>query len=129
MTSANQQDSAQTKSALITGAEQLLSTNWLVIALNHQQLDITNEDAVLRQVGGAQPDVVMNCVATADVDRCEREPEWAYAVNEQGVRNLARACRKFNSEFVHVSTDYVFDGEKQGFYTQEDEPNPLSVYA
>lgn len=138
MTSATQNDSSPTKSALITGAGgllgrymtgQLLAANWRVVALNHQQLDITNKDAVLGQVAGAQPDVVINCVATADVDRCEREPEWAYAVNERGARNLASACRKCNSEFVHVSTDYVFDGEKTGFYTQEDEPNPLSVYA
>jgi dTDP-4-dehydrorhamnose reductase len=123
---------------LITGAggllgrsmtEQLLSANWRVVALNHQQLDITDEAAVFRQIDEARPNVAINCAATADVDRCEREPEWAYAVNERGARNLARACRKNDSEFVHVSTDYVFDGEKPGYYTQEDAPHPLSVYA
>jgi dTDP-4-dehydrorhamnose reductase len=108
---------------------QLLAADWLVLALTHQQLDITNQDAVCRQIAETQPLVVINCSATTDVDRCEREPDWAYAVNEQGVRYLARACREVNSEFLHVSTDYVFDGEKAGFYTQEDAPNPLSVYA
>jgi dTDP-4-dehydrorhamnose reductase len=72
--------------------------------------------------------VLINCVATADVDRCEVEPDWAYRVNEEGPRFLARACRQFRADIVHVSTDYVFDGARQGFYTQEDEPNPLSVY-
>ena len=138
MTSPNQNDSSQTDRALITGAggllgrcmsEHLLASNWQVTALNHQQLNITDEDEVRRNIEEARPCVVINCAATTDVDRSEREPDWAYAVNEQGARNLARACRKSNAEFVHVSTDYVFDGGKEGFYTQEDEPNPLSVYA
>lgn len=138
MTSSNQEYSSQTKSAVITGAggllgrfmtARLLASNWQVSALKHEQLDIANENLVAEKVAEVQPDVVINCAATTDVDRSERQPEWAYAVNEQGARNLARACRKSNAEFVHVSTDYVFDGEKTDFYTQEDEPNPLSVYA
>jgi dTDP-4-dehydrorhamnose reductase len=62
------------------------------------------------------------------VDRCEREPDWAFAVNESGPRFLARACRESGAEIVHVSTDYVFDGAKSGFYTQQDEPRPPCVY-
>ncbi|MBI3652971.1 MAG: dTDP-4-dehydrorhamnose reductase [Acidobacteria bacterium] len=133
----NQADSTTPKSALITGAggllgacmsEHLRAANWRVIPCNHQQLDITDEEAVRRSVLEARPDVVINCAATADVDRCERDVEWAYAVNEKGVRYLARACRATHAELVHVSTDYVFDGSKAGFYTQADAPNPLSVY-
>jgi dTDP-4-dehydrorhamnose reductase len=124
--------------ALISGAggllgrcmgERLRASNWQVADRNHQQLDITDADAVLGSFAETRPNLVINCAATTDVDRCEREPDWAYAVNEQGARNLARACREFNAEFVHVSTDYVFDGGKAGYYTQEDRPNPLSVYA
>jgi dTDP-4-dehydrorhamnose reductase len=138
MTSTDKTESSQTKRTLITGAggllgrcmsQRLLASNWQVTALTHQQLNITNEDEVRRNVEETRPHVVINCAATTDVDRCEREPDWAYAVNEQGARNLARACRKSDAEFVHVSTDYVFDGEKEGFYTQEDAPNPLSIYA
>jgi dTDP-4-dehydrorhamnose reductase len=133
-----QTHASPTKSALITGAagllgrcmsQRLLASDWQVTPRNHQQLDIADREAVRRNFAETLPNLVINCAATTDVDRCEREPDWAYAVNEQGARNLAGACREFNAEFVHVSTDYVFDGTKEGFYTQLDEPNPLSVYA
>jgi dTDP-4-dehydrorhamnose reductase len=123
--------------AMITGAAGLLGrsmdaqlsrSNWRVIALPRSELDITNEDDVKRAVELFRPDVLINCAATADVDRCEIDRVWAYAINEKGPRFLARACREFGADIVHVSTDYVFDGSKEGFYTQEDEPNPLSVY-
>jgi dTDP-4-dehydrorhamnose reductase len=122
---------------MITGAGGLLgrsmrtrltNSGWRVVALAHADLDITGEDNVHRAVESVRPDVLINCVATADVDRCEREPDWAYAVNATGPRFLARACRGVGAEIVHVSTDYVFEGSKKGFYTQEDEANSASVY-
>jgi dTDP-4-dehydrorhamnose reductase len=123
--------------ALITGgagllarslANLLISNGWRVEALNHSQLDITDQAAVTNAVDRVRPNVVFNCAATADVDRCELDPQWAFDVNERGPQHLAQACRQKRSQLVHVSTDYVFDGEKEGFYTQEDEPLPLSVY-
>jgi dTDP-4-dehydrorhamnose reductase len=128
---------AEPRIALITGAGGLLgrsmhkrlgTSGWRVVALNHAQLDITSEEDVRSTLENVKPDVLINCVATADVDRCEIEPHWAYAVNADGPRNLARACRTVGAEIVHVSTDYVFDGTKDGFYTQEDEPRSPSVY-
>jgi len=125
------------KTALITGAGGLLgrsmhrrleSTGWQVVALTHKDLDITHTDEVRSTIDRVRPAVLINCVATADVDRCEIEPEWAYAVNAEGPRQLARACRGVGAEIVQVSTDYVFDGSKEGFYTQEDEPGSPSVY-
>ena len=122
---------------LITGAGGLLgrsmrdlltASSWRVVALARQELDITRQRDVMSAVERASPDYVINCVATADVDRCEREPDWAYAVNAEGPRLLARACREAGAELVHVSTDYVFDGSKPGFYTQRDEAIPISVY-
>ncbi len=130
-------DEKQTKKALITGAggllgrymtAHLLQANWQVRALTRHQLDITIEDNVKRHMAAAQPDVVINCVATGNVDLCETEPDWAYAVNCHGARYLARSCRETGAELVHVSTDYVFDGAKDGLYTQADEARPLSVY-
>ncbi|HET9531262.1 MAG TPA: dTDP-4-dehydrorhamnose reductase, partial [Blastocatellia bacterium] len=124
--------------ALITGAGGLLgrsltdllgASGWRVVALAHADLDITREDDVRNAIEAHRPDVVFNCAATPDVDRCEREPEMAFEVNERGPRWLARHAGRVGAEIVHVSTDYVFDGKKEGFYTQEDEPNPLSVYA
>lgn len=128
---------AEPRIAMITGAGGLLgrsmhqrlgTSGWRVVALTHSQLDITSAADVRSVVENVKPDVLINCVATADVDRCEIEPDWAYAVNADGPRNLARACRAVGSEIVHVSTDYVFAGTKEGFYTQEDEPNSPSVY-
>jgi len=109
--------------------KQLAASGWQAHAFTHAELDITDADAVRRTVERVRPDLIINCVATADVDRCEREPVWAYAVNERGARHLAEAARAATAEIVHVSTDYVFDGAKPGFYTQADEPRPLSVYA
>ena len=128
---------SEPRTAMITGAGGLLGrsmrarltgSGWRVIALPHAQLDITDEEGVLGAVESVRPDVLINCAATADVDRCEVDPDWAYAVNATGPRFLARACRQAGADIVHISTDYVFDGSKEGFYTQEDEPNSPSVY-
>jgi dTDP-4-dehydrorhamnose reductase len=128
---------SEARTAMITGAGGLLGramsarltgSGWRVLALPRTELDITNEEHVRLAVEAAAPNVLINCAATADVDRCEVEPDWAYAINEEGPRILARACREFGADIVHVSTDYVFDGSKEGFYTQEDEPRPLGVY-
>ena len=128
---------SEPSTAMITGAggllgrsmnAQLSQSGWRVIPMPRTELDITNEDEVMRTVELFRPDFVINCAATADVDRCEIDRDWAFAVNESGPRFLARACREFGADMVHVSTDYVFDGSKEGFYTQEDEPKPLSVY-
>jgi dTDP-4-dehydrorhamnose reductase len=128
---------AETRTAMITGAggllgrsmqARLMQSGWRVVALTHAELDITCEEDVQRSVESNRPAVLINCVATADVDRCEVEPVWAYAVNASGPKFLACACRKVGTEIVHVSTDYVFDGSKEGFYTQEDEPNSPSIY-
>lgn len=128
---------SEPRTALITGAGGLLgramrarlaNSGWQVVALPHTELDITIAEDVRAAVQTVRPEVLINCVATADVDRCEVEPDWAYAVNATGPRHLARACREAAAQIVHVSTDYVFDGAKQGFYTQEDEANSPSVY-
>jgi dTDP-4-dehydrorhamnose reductase len=99
-----------------------------VLAPSHSELDITNEHDVQRTVAEFTPDLVINCASTGDVDRCEREPDWAYSVNELGPRMLARACTRSGAEMFHTSTDYVFDGAKEGYYSQEDVPRPQSVY-
>ena len=128
---------ALARTAMITGAGGLLGrsmharleeSDWRVVPFTHPELDITNDVDVQATIERIRPDVLINCVATADVDRCEIEPDWAYRVNEKGPESLARACRLVEAEIVHVSTDYVFDGTKPGFYTQDDEPSPQSVY-
>lgn len=100
-----------------------------VFAYDRRALDIANAEDVLRAIGRSKPDAVINCAAWTDVDGCESDVERAFAANARGPENLAVATRETNAAFVTISTDYVFDGTKEGFYTQEDQPNPLSVYA
>lgn len=99
-----------------------------VFAFDRQALDIANSVAVSEVVRNTKPDAVINCAAWTDVDGCESDVERAFAVNAHGPENLAVASREANAAFITISTDYVFDGTKAGFYTQDDQPNPRSVY-
>ena len=101
----------------------------IVFSYQHQDLDIADAPAVRQVILDKLPDVVINCAAWTNVDACEFDEARAFAVNAAGPANLANACREAGSIFVTISTDYVFDGTKHGFYTQSDEPNPESVYA
>lgn len=100
-----------------------------VVALNHQALDITDAAAVASLFESVRPETVINCAAWTDVDGCEMDENLARAVNARGPENLAFNCRRVGASLITISTDYVFDGAKEGFYTQRDDPNPLSVYA
>jgi len=99
-----------------------------VFAYDRAALDISDSDAVREAVRLDKPDAVINCAAWTDVDGCELDVEHAFAVNARGPENLALASREVNAAFVTISTDYVFDGTKKGFYTEEDQPHPISVY-
>lgn len=101
----------------------------VVRAYDHRSLDISDQGLVRQTLLGEKPDVVINCAAWTDVDGCELDQDRAYAANAHGPENLANASREANAVFIAISTDYVFDGRKQGFYTQQDEPNPESIYA
>lgn len=100
-----------------------------VVALTRQELDIGEikqvEETFLRE----KPEAVVNCAAFTDVDGAESNQHACYQANAVGVENLALNCKKINSAFVTISTDYVFDGAKIDFYTQRDTPNPQGVYA
>jgi dTDP-4-dehydrorhamnose reductase len=100
-----------------------------VTALDHRGLDIADESNVYSTFDRVRPDVVINCGAWTDVDGCELDPERAQNVNARGPEVLAMGCRRTGALLITISTDYVFDGEQDGFYTQRDQPNPQSVYA
>ncbi len=100
-----------------------------VAAYDHHRLDIANASQVNEILESAKPEVVFNCAAWTDVDGCESDVARANSANALGPEVLAQACSKIGSQLITISTDYVFDGTKEGFYTQRDQPNPLSVYA
>lgn len=98
------------------------------VPLDRAALDITDEQKVNAIFDRERPDVVINCAAWTNVDACELDAERAHRVNARGPELLALASRHLRALFITISTDYVFDGEKDGFYTQDDQPNPQSVY-
>jgi dTDP-4-dehydrorhamnose reductase len=100
-----------------------------VLIYTHQALDILNQTRLQTIVEKYQPEAIINCAAWTDVDGCELDRPRAFQVNAEGPENLAWASRKVGAAFVTISTDYVFDGRKSGFYSQRDDPNPESVYA
>jgi dTDP-4-dehydrorhamnose reductase len=109
-------------------AEHCLAGGDEVFSYDHKALDIADERAVESAITAQRPAAVINCAAWTDVDGCETNPEKAERVNSLGPENLARASRRAGALLITISTDYVFDGEKEGFYTQRDQPRPISVY-
>ncbi len=99
-----------------------------VIGTTHASMDLTSRDAVLATICDAEPDVVIHAAAWTAVDACESDPDRAYAVNAYGTRNVAEGARRVGAHVVHVSTDYVFDGQKDGPYREWDATVPQSVY-
>lgn len=100
-----------------------------VLGLTRQELNIADRDAIVEKFTRIKPDAVINCAAFTDVDGSESAETSCYAANSDGVENLAAACKKIDAAFVTISTDYVFDGSNDGYYTQRDTPNPQGVYA
>ena len=118
---------------LLTGAGGMLGSDLAqvlsdhdVIAVTRAELDITDADAVEEAVSGA--DLVVNAAAYTAVDDAETHRDEAFAINEQGPRNLAIAAKKAGARLIHVSTDYVFDGEATAPYAENTLRNPASVY-
>ena len=99
-----------------------------VQGLTHSDIEVASLDAVSRCLREIRPQVVVNTTAMHHVENCEREPENAFAVNGLGARNLALISRELGAVLMHVSTDYVFDGNKNSPYEEQDAPRPLNVY-
>jgi dTDP-4-dehydrorhamnose reductase len=99
-----------------------------VVPLLHRDLDVTNPAQVDQILSRIQADAVISTAAYHKVEECERQPALSFAVNAIGPRNLALACRRNNALLVHLSTDYVFDGQQCEPYRESDLPRPLNVY-
>ena len=99
-----------------------------VIAPTEESLDISDLSAIHEAISENKPEVIINCAAYNLVDKAEEDFDAACSVNAIGARNLAIASKKHNVLLVHFSTDYVFDGSKEDFYTEQDAPNPVNNY-
>lgn len=132
---------------LLTGVSGLLGINFAQEMMNEHQVigvdrgklvnapfkvlkyDLLEKDSVESILDAAQADWVVNCAALADLDVCEEEPDLAKQLNTDLPRRFARACKIRNISFAHISTDAVFDGQKDGYYSEEDPPSPVGVYS
>jgi dTDP-4-dehydrorhamnose reductase len=99
-----------------------------ITAPSHTALDVTDPSALLAGIDEAAPEVVINATGDHVVPECDRTPERAFGTNAIAVKNMAEACALRDIEFVTLSTDYVFDGEKGTPYEEDDRPNPLQTY-
>lgn len=121
---------------LITGSNgmlghdlrEVLKDNHDLVLTTSKTLDITDKKQVMDFIGDSKPDIVINSAAYTDVDGCEENRDLAYAVNGEGVRNLALACREVDCALLHISTDYVFDGTARDPIAEDGEIGPISVY-
>ena len=95
---------------------------------SHHELDISDAKAVENVIALIEPDVVVNAAAFTAVDKAEQEQRPAYAVNRDGAAHLAGACKGAGIPLIHISTDYVFDGQEARAYTEDDPISPLDVY-
>lgn len=127
------------KKVLVTGAngqlgltiKELFSVNDKgidFIFTTKSKLDITQKDDLKNYFQENQFDYCINCAAYTNVEQAEKTPEIAYKINAEGVKNLAEVCKKHDVVLIHISTDYVFDGEKGKPYTVFDKPNPINEY-
>ena len=132
---------------LITGASGLLGINLAQETMNAHDItavdrgklvnapfkilngDLLNPGILDSALDSAQPEWLINCAALADLEACENNPGIARRLNIDLPAQMAKACKARGISLVHISTDAVFDGEKDGFYTEEDSPNPLGVYS
>lgn len=105
-----------------------LPEEWELIATDSKTLDITDATKVATMIASFQPDIIINTAAYTHVNDAEHNSDLAFAINATGVKNLAISAHKNGARLIHLSTDYVFDGKKQGEYHEEDYPNPINTY-
>lgn len=116
----------QVGNCLVSQLQSLPAVSFL--ALGREELDITNSKQVHRTVNEYKPNIIINAAAYTAVDKAESEPEFAHAINCLGAKNLAKAAKQVNAAIIHISTDYVFAGDKLGLYSEIDDVNPQGVY-
>ena len=99
-----------------------------VISIGREELDLTNSEKISQLIGEIHPDYLVNAAAYTAVDKAETEPDLAYSINSIAPKIMAESAEKIKAKFLHISTDYVFDGRKNTPYLETDLTNPLGVY-
>lgn len=108
--------------------ERTLALLGKVIAIDRKVVDLAKPDTIVAAVREMKPDIIVNAAAYTAVDKAESEPDLAMAINGIAPGIMAEEARRLNALLIHYSTDYVFDGAKNGAYTEQDVPNPQSIY-
>ena len=105
-----------------------LAKEFTLMICSHEELDITQPAAINRAIAQFLPDIIVNTAAYTAVDKAEEEASSADRINHIGAGQLALACEKNQIKLLHISSDYVFDGNKDGKYLEDDKPNPINIY-
>lgn len=122
---------------LVTGAngqlgydviKELQKQNIECFGATRKEFDIVDFEATEKFITDYRPDVVIHCAAYTAVDKAEDEQELCYLVNTSATENIAQICKKIDAKMLYISTDYIFDGTKYGFYEVDDKPNPINIY-
>lgn len=114
---------------LVTGADGMVGSYVdFGIKTNHRSMDITDLKETISVMEKYKPEAILHLAAETDVDRCERDPEFAYMVNGVGTFNIATAAKRVGAKVIYISTVYVFDGSKNKPYIEDDEPSPTNHY-
>lgn len=98
------------------------------LAPTTKEMNITNKDEVEKVILGYKPDIIFHCAAYTAVDKAEEDKENCYNINVNGTKNIVSVAEKINAKVVYISTDYVFDGTKEGIYEIDDKTNPINYY-
>lgn len=122
---------------LVTGAngqlgydvvKELQKRNIECYGATRKDFDLVDFEATEKFITSYMPDAVIHCAAYTAVDKAEDEQGLCYLVNASATENIAEICKKLNAKMLYISTDYVFDGTKNGFYEVDDKPNPINIY-
>ncbi len=106
----------------VLASDRIVNEKWLV------RLDVRDDDHLARMFKEYRPDIVLHLAAETNLEYCETHPEITIATNAVATRNIAKLSEEYGAMLIYISTAGVFDGKKSGFYTEEDQPNPIMVY-
>ncbi len=106
----------------------LKDKNFQVYSFSSSEMDISNLNLSYKIAKDIKPDVIINCAAYTAVDECEENKNKAFLINTIGAKNISIISNELKAKLFHISTDYVFNGEKDSPYTEYDQPDPISIY-